>query len=324
MSMFSGRLKTAVVRGCFCMESSLSLGEDLSDVFLRLAETSSVEASLSQGVRLACRSGGCLAGAIAADWEFGRRPGYRFRYDPDGLLEQSAFDQRGADASPASSKGGPSANGSENRETRILTVPLCCGDREAGRLVLLAPRGVIEAEIRCQLAAIAAALAVLLLAVQRGFAGPPASILSRDAFRASLSERIVRSDRRGDTFSVLHVRTPNLDGGEQSPWLRAASLGELLLARLRRTDLIGLMAPDHLAVLLAGTGRLGARIAARRIELLLCTPESRALYRSGHDSAGPLWCVRTFPEDARSPAGLCDVDWREQQTAPTTMKVRVP
>jgi hypothetical protein len=184
-----------------------------------------------------------------------------------------------------------------------------------------------EAEVRDRLAAITAALGVLLLALESNVVGSQASILGRDAFRANLAAQIARSDRQGEVFSVLHVRAAGLDrcvpDNDRNPWSRVAWLGEVLLARLRRTDLIGLMAPDQLAVLLAGTGRLGARIAARRIELLLSAPEIRAPYRSDQDSPELSWCVRTFPENAKSPSDLCDVDWRSRQAAPTTSTARV-
>ena len=299
------------------------MSKDLSDIFRQLGQTCSVEAALSQGVRLACLEGGGLAGAIIVDWGAGRRPSYWFRHDPHELLEPSAFDPRTAGTGPALA----SANGGTSVETRVFTAPLHCGKREVGWLVLLAAPDMDEETVRCRLAATTPALATLLLAVERDVIGAQASILGRDAFRASLPAQIARSERRGEVFSVLHVRAAGLDGcahdNNRSPWSDVAGLGELLLARLRRTDLIGLMAPDRLAVLLAGTGRLGARIAARRIELLLSAPESGALHGSGPDSSRLLWCARTFPEDAKLPSELCDVVWDTEQAASPTLIARV-
>jgi hypothetical protein len=301
----------------------MSTGEDLSDVFLRLAQTSSVEAALSRGVRLACRAGGALAGAIVVHWEPGRRPSCWFRHDPQGLLEQTAFDPRVAAPGSVSSD---SADARHSEGRRGLTMALSCGRREAGWLVLVADADVNEEKARCRLIAITAALAALLLAVERDATGAQASILGPDAFRAALSAQIARSERQEEAFAVLHVRAAGLEGcagdNGRGPWSEVAWLGEALLARLRRTDLIGLMAPDQLAVLLPGTGRLGAIIAARRIELLLSAPQIRTRGRSVSAPSGLMWCVRAFPEDAESAPALCEAVWQTDQTPPTGLAAR--
>ncbi len=300
----------------------MSTGDDVGEIFLCLTETSSVEAGLSHGVRLACQAAGGLAGAIVVDWEPGRRPNYWFRHDPQGLLEQSIPEQYPAVTPPDLWDSAEEGN-SERRRNLIL--PLSCGQRVAGWLVLVTGPDVSEDKVRCQLSATAAALAVLLLAVEREAAGAQVSTLGRDAFRAAVSAQITRSQSRGEVFSVLHLRTggPEYSIDDRRPWSDTVRLGGMLLARLRRTDLVGLMAPDHLAVLLAGTGRLGARIAARRIELLLAGLGTCTQTTTEVAASGLTWCVRVFPEDSESASELCEAAWHADQAGPTAMAVRV-
>ncbi|MFQ5805738.1 MAG: hypothetical protein ACE5I3_04730 [Phycisphaerae bacterium] len=244
---------------------------------------------------------------------------YWFRHDPHGLLDRAAADPAAREAPLPAGRGG---NGVECRAValpREVRVPLCCAGRRLGWLVLLAPREADDGQVKSQLAGIDAVLAVLLAAVESGAPKPLSGVVTGAAFRARLNSEISRSERCGDELSVLHVRLANVQnctsGEVTSPWASVVSVGEALATRLRTSDVVGLLAPDRLAVLLTGTGRLGARIAARRLEQLLRTSENDSSSGLNLNLAPPEFCLRTFPDDGGDVDSLCRVQrWRCETT----------
>ncbi len=80
-----------------------------------------------------------------------------------------------------------------------------------------------------------------------------------------------------------------------------------LAGRLRTSDVVGLTAPDRLTILLTATGRVGARIASRRIEQLmleLIADAGSAELRS----AAPQMSFLVFPQNAEQIESFCRVE----------------
>lgn len=304
--------------------ATVSANQSIGGLFVELEQTGSLEAALAAGVRLACEESGCLAGALVADITAAGPERYWFRHDPHGLLGEAALD-RASPADPAQSE--------QNRDRGpvctaalpyVVQVPPCCADQDAGRLILLAPPEASEETLKTRIAGISAALAVLMAAAENRVANPLSGILSRVALRTRIASELSRSQRCNDELCVLHMRVTYGHGDTRSemtePWRAVASLGETLAGRLRKSDVVGLLGPDHLAVLLTGTGRLGARIAARRIEQLLRKPEDD---RHGRLTAPPEFCLRVFPDDTSDADELCRAPhWRFETVVPADPAVR--
>jgi hypothetical protein len=281
----------------------------INELIALLEQTGSLETALIESVRLACEAAGAPAGAVVADIDVTQAAGYWFRCDPQGLLNP-ATDDRTVPEAPT--RGQNSVVQPADDLLRKIHVPLSCAGRSVGGLILLTPRNQRGEHVQTRIIGITTVLAVLLAALENSVAGPLSGMLGREAFRARVISELSRSQRSDDEFSVLHVRVAS--GGESSrdemtnPWTRAARLGETLAMRLRKSDLVGLLAPDHLAVLLAGTGRLGARIAARRIEQLARTPRTDRPNRSSFGPVSPECCLKSFPGDGDDVDGLCRVE----------------
>jgi len=303
---------------------TVSANQRIGGLFIELEQTGSLEAALGAGVRLACEEAGCLASALVADITAAGPGRYCFRHDPHGLLGEARLNRAGpADPSqPEQDRhGGPVCTAAL---PYVVQVPLCCADQDAGRLILLAPPEASEETLKARIAGIGAALAVLMAAAENRVANPLSGILSRAAFRARIASELSRSRRCDDELCVLHMRVTYGHGdtrGEMTePWRGVALLGETLASRLRKSDVVSLLGSDHLAVLLTGTGRLGARIAARRIEQLLRKPEN-----DRHDRliAPPEFCLRVFPDDTSDADELCRAPhWRFETVVPADSAVR--
>jgi len=285
--------------------------EPISGLFARLAQTASVKSALSEGVRLACEATGCLAGVLTADLDAACTTSSWLRHDPHGLLERVASGDATLEALTPTGQSRNDAVSCAKALLREVQVPLRCAGRDVGRLILLAPQEASDEQLKDRITGIEAALAVLMAAVENSAAGPLSGVLSRAAFRDRVVSEVSRAERCGDQLSVLHVKVaavcPYTNDDEVGPWARVGLLGEALGTRFRASDVVGLLAPDRLAILLAGTGRLGARIAARRIEQILRVPGNDLSRRLAFDSAPPEFCLRTFPDDGGDADSLCRV-----------------
>jgi hypothetical protein len=241
-----------------------------------------------------------------------------FRHDPRGWFDRIVGDHAMLAGLAAAGRGGDAAIGLNGQLLHRVDVPLCCTGREVGRLVLLAAPEASPDLLKNRLAAIAAALAVLLAAAEHGAAQPLAGVLSGVAFRARVASELALAERSGDAFSVLHLTiacSDPYDGDEMTdPWAPAGVFGEALAGRLRKSDVVGLLRPDHLAVLFVATDRLGARIAARRIRELLPTLTPQPSCRAAALEE-PRMYLRVFPGDGADAESLCEI--QEQTSAAT-------
>ena len=291
----------------------------VGELFAALEQTGSLEAALSDAVRLACEATRCSAGAVVTELDATRAADAWLRHDPRGLLEGLISTDATLGASPNARHGQSGVTSCATGLWRPVQIPLRCGARNVGWLILLAPRELSEEQLKGRIAGIDAALAVLMMAVECSAAMQLSGVLSRQAFWARVASEISRSQRGDDEFSVLHVRITGMEvcAGEEltSRWTRIARLGEALAARLRTSDVVGLTGADRLAVLFTATGRLGARIATRRIEQLLQVPENESDGLLDHNGGVPELCLRTFPHDAADIDSLRRVQrWRSEMT----------
>ena len=95
-------------------------------------------------------------------------------------------------------------------------------------------------------------------------------------------------------------------------------IAESLAGRLRSSDVIGLTASDRLTILLTATGRVGARIASRRIEQLmleLIKDAGSAELRS----AAPQMSFLVFPQNAEQIEDFCRVNTSVDAVAETAL-----
>lgn len=258
----------------------LATSNEILELFSRLQETGSLEAVLSDSIRLACRMTGSRGGVLRSDSPSVRVGETWSLYDPEGLFETCPED--------------------------AVHQPLRFGGQCLGYLTLLgsaeAGREKIEETIKpldTVLATIMAAAMAEIDAVGRLLTGP--------AFRARVGSEIARAQRYKSELSVLHLRLPgssqpagtDVSGG----WSHARHIAEAIVSRLRESDVVGLISPNHLAMLLPGTGRLGAKIAQRRIEQLLPT-----IAKLDSVNAECSSCIKSFPTDGSNSNDLCTDD----------------
>jgi hypothetical protein len=304
----------------------VSYGKQISQLLAGLKRTGSLQAALTDGVRLACEAAGCSASAVVTRLDAACPARYWFCHDPRGLLEQVASEDAVLGTSVVEARNKDGDRSRPKGPLRGVQVPLSCAGRDVGWLILLAPQEASDEEVKTRIAGIDALLAVLMAAAENSAANPLSGVLGREAFHARVASELARSERCGDQLSVLHVKVAVADGAASNektgPWAIVALLGEALASRLRASDVIAVMAPDHLAMLLTGAGRLGALIAARRIE--------QFLRMSGNDFPGmadlscgsPEFCLRTFPDDGADVDSLCRVHrWSCGAAAPRAAAV---
>lgn len=288
--------------------------EHVGELLARLEQSGSLHAAFVDGVRLACKAGGCLAGAVVAEPDAACATSFWFRHDPHGLLERLTADgvARGV---PESSEPYRTCDVSvADGALRQVDVRLCCAGRDAGRLVLLAPQEAVGEQVNDRIAGVGTLLALLMIAAENNISRPLSGLMGREAFRARVASELSRSERHTAELSVLHIRIGGVHGSANDdttgPWTRIALIGEVLAPQLRKSDAVGLLGPDHLAVLLAGTGRLGARIAMRRIEQIVSTATSE-LSNGSTVSVPPSECLlRTFPDDGEDVDDFCRIQPR--------------
>jgi hypothetical protein len=278
----------------------VSQRDAIAEIFVGLERGASLATALRQAVRVACEAADCAAGALSLNADPTHPDSHLFPYDPNGLF-QTAF-------------------GGGDDSLHAVKIPLDCDGRAVGRLILLAPAGEGERELTARMGGARAALALLMVAVESAATGSASSLLSGEAFCERVHSELSRAERTGAELSVLHVRlvpSPTVETDEScGPWTRAAWIGARLADKLRKGDVVGLPAPDCLLVLLAGTGRIGGRIAARRIEQILHSQ------RDAPDGDAEVEVqVRSFPSDAKSAEDLLDT--RRSNTQPSARPLEV-
>ncbi len=268
-------------------------GEGVAGLFAELRESGSLETALSRAVRLVCREAGYTAAAIQPDPD-GNDAGRWVMHDPDGIMNsgERALVQY-AQKRPIE---GSDAVSSQWRRTCI---PIICGRETVGNLVLITTEDDATRSAPERLAELTALIGVLLAAAESTACRHLSNVLSRSAFRARVSSELPRAQRSNEPFALLHAEFAGASAYESECglWEPVAQLAEALSQRLRRSDVIGLTRPDRLTILLTGTGRVGALIAARRIETLMLelirSSSTPSLY-----SDAPAMSFLVFPDNA--------------------------
>ncbi len=250
--------------------------------------SASLEAALRDTVRLACEASACQAGALAADLD-AMADARWFTHDPEGVMD---------------------AAGGKDRTLRRFRIPITCGAEPIGSLLLLTMEDCRTESVTERISGLTALLGLLLAAAENSACHRMTNVLSRPAFRARVSSELSRARRCGQECSLLHARLIGREasGGDSKtgPWKAAAMIAESLAGRLRRSDVVGLTAPDRLTILLTATGRLGARIASRRIQQLtleLIEDAGSAELRL----AAPQMSFLVFPQNADQIEDFCRV-----------------
>ena len=266
-------------------------GTGLLELFTGLRQTDSLEAALLDALQLACAGAKCPAGAVTRDDDAIPRVECRFRYDPENLL--SAFDS----CQPAG----------RAVTLRRVQVPLRFDRQSVGHLLLLVPDETSEEEVRVGIAPFDTVLATLIAATVATTSRAD-GLLSRQAFAAHVASEIARVRRYEESFSVVHltIRPAHryLADKLANHWSPALMVGEALISRLRKCDVVGVMAPHRVAVLLAATGPLGARIAKRRIEQMFSDLDDPTANSKLDGMAAECW-LRSFPDDGSDADALC-------------------
>ena len=296
----------------------MSHNAEIGELFRGLERKGALATALREAVRLACDAGGGLAAAVVADLDFGGDASHRFAHDPRGRLDELSRCREPDDRERECV--GDDQQDARNAAT-ALQIPLNCGGRTVGTLVFLLSPEASANEVTARTANICAVLATLLAAEESNATRTSSGVLGREAFRRRLTSELSRSARSAEELAMLHVTLDPRDAAPadgQNTWARVAALGETLTDRLRRSDVIGVLGPSHLVVLLPGTSRLGARIAARRIELLVRMPEN---LRRGSDktSAAPQCHLRIYPEDGGDVDTLCRLPRLRGGTKPNAL-----
>lgn len=257
-----------------------------------------MDAALQEGVRLACEISGCASGAILGESGSDIDTFRSYQHDPCNLLDSDLLERAMA--------------GTIDADAAII-VPLCLDGRTVGRLVLVSRDSIEPGALTARLTPLDTMIG-MLLALATGSCGGD-SLLSYPMFRSRVASEIAREERSPGGFCLLHMR---LGGASSEPGDRdgdAAGVGRTLGARLRKSDVVGRAGADRLAILLTGTSRLGARIAARRVREILLQEGGDA----GVDSL-PSFVIRSFPEDGRSVSALLDVtDWSSDAVCGTAL-----
>jgi hypothetical protein len=297
----------------------VSSKRSIVDLFTELRCTESLEDALSYGIRLACELTDCAAAALSRDSGPDFHTGCWTIYDPGSLISMWTVERRkGFSSADAGEHGAQIADVSTSENPLTMArVPLRCEGRTAALLLLWSTGAINTTSIECRLQPLDTVLGALVVAMN-GASGLN-GVLDPQAFRARISSEISRAQRAGEGFSLVHVwlSTELPDCGESSSWSASVRIGKTIQSWLRKSDVVGLMAPRRFGVLLADCGPLGALIAQRRIRQLLTA--------SSPDTPQPI-CTDpqlqtvSFPGDASDVDTLCAAgDWpisEGSQTSP--------
>lgn len=250
---------------------------ELLELFARLRQTSSLEAAVHDALRLACAVTKSRGAVLRGDSRSISEAGTWSAYDPDGIIEDHAAPK--------------------------VVMPLHSGRHYVGSLTLLAPADDGSKTIEERIAPLDAVLATVMAATMAEISMVE-GLLNGPAFRTRIDSELARAQRHKSELSILHIRlsrdVTTADCAPQRGWGRAMGIGKELVSRLRDSDSVGLIAPDHLAILFPATNRLGARIALKRVEQLLTDVDDTGSQEMAFDLR-----IKSFPEDGSDTDELC-------------------
>ena len=289
--------------------------DDIPSVFTELARSGSLQDALNRMLRLACEVTACRVAALAVNEQSASSHRWSIVYDPESLLcagTQPLGDESPTDNHrPGTDRGHALPTAEHSSPIRIA---LTCDVQRVGTLILWAPNGAKQEEIKALVEPFDTALAVLMSAANGIVLAD--GLYSQMGFCNRVRSEIARARRLSEEFCVLHIRLSfglGRDADKASfPWATADDVGRILHPRLRQSDAIGLMAPDRLAILLTTTSTLGARIAQRRIENVLSSL-ARQPAATGMRATGFEYCIECLSNEANDVDSLCypgdSADW---------------
>ncbi|MCG8400250.1 MAG: hypothetical protein MJA84_01495, partial [Firmicutes bacterium] len=268
-----------------------------------------VEETVVQAVRTLCEQVAAPAGAILSAADEGVAQPILYSYDPQNLL---------ATQLPNLNEQAASAADTLATSDGILTVSLDCFGENQGQLILLAPQNQadwIVAETGPQVTM----LALLVKTARLNQTAGDTVSAAHDRFQSQVSQEVERSRRTQLSFSVVHLWVEHdpdaIPATPDSIESFLAQFVDRLRERLRPTDQVGRLAPNHLAILLHAAGSTGGLIAARRIQQLINQDWGAECSRPA-----PQLCfvVRSYPQDGTDAAVLCDVELARSAAKETT------
>ena len=287
----------------------MSISEDILCVLKEFSQSSMLENAITRCLHLVCRITGCPAAAIVTTTATVNRRNHWLEHDPGHLFAQRDADNSRGGGNPDSSSFCVGGDSDAPKTLREVSIPLHCAGRVVGCLNLLAANDAGDASITSQVPDVLALLTLLLLALDYSVADCRGNVLSYEGFRDELASEISRSERSNASFSVVHIQlawSSCFEEQERScQWTTLIALARSLISSLRVVDHVAVMGHDRLAVLLPGTSRSGARIASRRIELLLPLFLKETFPRGAAGYGTPVCDIRFYPDDGRNVAELC-------------------
>ncbi len=270
---------------CFIVEAiaaregnnDLTVNEEILELFAKLGRTGSLEAAVHDSLRLVCAATGSRGAVLRGDSRSISEAGTWSEYDPDGIARE--------------------------RTLREVAIPLRSSRHCVGYLTLLAPTDDDTKTIEERIAPLDSVLATIMAATMAEISMVE-GLLNGPGFRTRVDSEIARAQRYQGELSILHIRFSPGERPSKRPtergWGGTMAVGKAMAPRLRDSDSVGLIAPDHLAILFPATDRLGARIALKRVELLLADVDTTGPGEMAFDLG-----IKSFPEDGSDTDELC-------------------
>jgi|GEM_PF-2919542 len=222
------------------------------DLLSEVNQADTIEESLARTLQITCQRCDAVAAGVAGVKTGRRNERSLFSYDPQGI-----FARGGISKSPC--------------DKAHVMIPLLVDSLEIGQLNMWFghDRGVEGVRKRVQ--PLDTLIALMLTGLR--YRSCSNGLLDDWRFRERVETEKNRADRFGEGFSIVHLDL-SLESISKadviaSGWNDAQRIGDSLLAKLRACDAVGLLGPEHLAVLLANCSPLCASIAERRITEVL-------------------------------------------------------
>jgi hypothetical protein len=264
---------------------------DITDIFVELQRSTSPAPAVQLALQMLCEAGEYTAAlVIRADGRCDAGDGLSFGH-PACIRRLAECDATDAFQSA----------GDGFARIHVISIALTLAGRTVGSLRLAANSAIAAPPQDDYVATLPAVIAALLAATDGGAVPADPRVLGRVQFVEQWSREVSRAVRKGQNVSLVFARR-GIDGGDPLACSRTGSAADLsvvavgLVERLRGGDVVGLIQPSVLGVLLPDTGRVGARIAASRMQSMLPWLDDAGC----KDEATPaewVFTARSYPQD---------------------------
>jgi len=290
-------------------------GEDIRSIFVELQGPRSIDAALHKSLQIVCGAVEASAAGLRIDPDTESDKGWWVVHDPQSLLLNA--DMGTAFSGTDHSVPRPTAMRLPPGDRSKVNVALTSDGRPIGLLCLTISDNRDAKTLAHSIEPMSSVLATLLCAAVASRTGPNGLVNYFD-LRSRIESELARAERTQADVTVLHIdwraSLPSSVFHDAQPLSTANRLCDFLLSQLRRSDTVGLIAPDHVVALLPETGPVGAMIAQRRIEHSLLTLGEHTQWEDELRIT-----ARVFPaQDSNIEALLAVDDWQPQRAEPTT------